>query len=77
MLIRELRESLDLTQTEGGAAQALPLQDDGRGGKRCRTLEQWETGATVPLVVTQEGVLARYRQLVAASRKGKSHSKKS
>ncbi len=56
--IKALRMKLGLTQAE--AAQMLSLGDpDGSPSKR--TLEEWEAGRTTPMLVLQEGVLARLR----------------
>ena len=54
------RTRLDLTQAE--AAKLLAI------GKR--TLEMWESGERTPLLVTQEGVLTRYRAAKCERRGG-------
>jgi transcriptional regulator with XRE-family HTH domain len=54
--LKALRADLGLTQAE--AAQVLSRGDpDGSPSKRA--LEEWEAGRTVPMLVLQEGVLAR------------------
>jgi SOS-response transcriptional repressor LexA len=56
--LKALRMNLGITQAE--AAQRLSCGDpDGSPSKR--TLEEWEAGRTTPMLVLQEGVLARLR----------------
>ena len=57
-VLRALRSELGLTQAE--AAKVL-RQGDPDGSPSKRTLEEWEASRRVPMLVLQEGVLARLR----------------
>lgn len=63
--IKTLRTKLGLTQAE---ASEVLSQGDPDGSPSKRTLEEWEAGRTVPMLVLQEGVLARLRAYKAAAR---------
>lgn len=63
--LRTIRFELELTQTQ----LSKVLSDGDIGGSPCkRTVEEWEAGRRSPMLVAQEGVLARLRAYQSTGR---------